>query len=61
MLRELDRTGSNEDQNVQSNEHERDDPMCLSANRHAKGSMVYEPMSGKTPQTCHNREHDPNY
>jgi len=53
MLQELDRTGSNEDQNAQSNEHERDDPMRLSASRHAKGSLVYEPMSGKTPQTCH--------
>jgi len=35
--------------------------MRLSANRHAKGFMVYEPMSGETPQTCHNREHNPNY
>src|SRR6516225_3587215 len=61
MLQELNRTGSNNHQDAQSNHHERDDPMGVSANRRAKCSMIYEPMSSEAPQTGHDREHNPNY
>ena len=35
--------------------------MRLSANRHAEGSMINQPMSSETPKSCQNRKHNPNY
>jgi hypothetical protein len=35
--------------------------MRLSANRHAKGSMIYQPMGSQTPQSGHNGKDNPNY